>query len=502
MSLLSDVRVGAQRPRIESLPVDGVDLSAGEVACDLMAAVGKPLDEWQRYVVKCARALRADGRFAAFEVGVNVPRQNGKNVIVEAVELDGLFLDPDCTVITHSAHLFSTARKAFRELEDLIRSTPDLFRQVVGSEGKAPDEDVRGIKTSSAEMSIQIMPSENKPKGAKITYLARSAGSARGLTGDLVILDEAYDLTADQIAAMMPTMAARSMDGNPQIYYTSSAGMPSSAVWEEVRARGISGDSPRLAYFEWSADDDAESDDVDAWYQANPGLGVPIDEEYVAETEFRGMDDERFRRERLGIWARIGEENGLSARQWRKQLDGLSTPGEKVCFGLDVSPSRDSASITVVSERADGRVHVELIEHRVGTDWVVARARELQERWEPRAFVVDAGSAAGALVGELVRARVRVLQVTGREYWQACGLLYDAFQAGMLAHIGQEPLGEAVGNVKIKPKGDSLFTWARIDPVVPIGPWVAATLAFAGWDRVKKKAPVKGAGSGWKVVAL
>lgn len=482
--------------------MDVDSFEAGEIAIDLMSAIGKPLDEWQAYVVKHARAQRTDGRFAAFEVGVNVPRQNGKNVIVEAVELDGLFLDPDCTVITHSAHLFSTARKAFRELEDLIRSTPDLFRQVVGSEGKAPDEDVRGIKTSSAEMSIQIMPSENKPKGAKITYLARSAGSARGLTGDLVILDEAYDLTADQIAAMMPTMAARSMDGNPQIYYTSSAGMPSSAVWEEVRARGISGDSPRLAYFEWSADDDAESDDVDAWYQANPGLGVRIDEEYVAETEFRGMDDERFRRERLGIWARIGEENGLSARQWRKQLDGLSTPGEKVCFGLDVSPSRDSASITVVSERADGRVHVELIEHRVGTDWVVARARELQERWEPRAFVVDAGSAAGALVGELVRARVRVLQVTGREYWQACGLLYDAFQAGMLAHIGQEPLDEAVGNVKIKPKGDSLFTWARIDPVVPIGPWVAATLAFAGWDRVKKKAPVKGAGSGWKVVAL
>lgn len=485
------------------MPVDGVDLSAGEVACDLMAAVGKPLDEWQRYVVKRARALRADGRFAAFEVGVNVPRQNGKNVIVEAVELDGLYMDPDCRVITHSAHLFSTARKAFRELESIIRSSPDLFYRVVGSDGRQMDDDVRGIKTSSAEMSIQLKGEDGRERGgAKITYLARSAGSARGLTGDIVILDEAYDLTADQIAAMMPTMAARSMDGNPQIYYTSSAGMPSSSVWEEVRERGLKGDSARLAYFEWSADDSAVSSDVDAWYQANPGLGVRIAEEYVAETEFRGMDDERFRRERLGVWARVGDEHGLSGAQWGRQLDGLSTPGEKVCFGLDVSPSRDSASITVVSERADGRVHVELIEHRVGTDWVVARARELQERWEPRAFVVDAGSAAGALVGELVRARVRVLQVTGREYWQACGLLYDAFQAGMLAHIGQEPLDEAVGNVKIKPKGDSLFTWARIDPVVPIGPWVAATLAFAGWDRVKKKAPVKGAGSGWKVVAL
>ena len=121
MSLPSAVRVGEQRPRIESLPGDAVSFEAGEIAGDLMAVVGKPLDDWQAYVARHARAQRADGRFAAFEVGVNVPRQNGKNVIVEAVELDGLFLDPDCTVITHSAHLFSTARKAFRELEDLIQ---------------------------------------------------------------------------------------------------------------------------------------------------------------------------------------------------------------------------------------------------------------------------------------------------------------------------------------------------------------------------------------------
>lgn len=503
MSLPSAVRVGEQRPRIESLPDDAVSFEAGEIAGDLMAVVGKPLDDWQAYVARHARAQRADGRFAAFEVGVNVPRQNGKNVIVEAVELDGLFLDPDCTVITHSAHLFSTARKAFRELEDLIRSTPDLFRQVVGTEGKAPDEDVRGIKTSSAEMSIQIMPSENKPKGAKITYLARSAGSARGLTGDLVILDEAYDLTADQIAAMMPTMAARSMDGNPQIYYTSSAGMPSSAVWEEVRARGVAGDSPRLAYFEWSADDVAESDNRDAWYQANPGLGVRIDEEYVAETEFRGMDEERFRRERLGIWARLGDESGLSGRQWARQLDDVSQPGARLVFGLDVSPSRDSAAITVVSEREDGKFHVELVDYRVGTDWVVERARQLQEAWEPdTGLVIDAGSGAGSLVPELVRSRVKVLQVTGREYWQACGLFYDEFQRGNLAHIGQEQLDGAVRNVKIKPKGDSLFTWTRVDQTVPISPWVAGTLAFAGLNKTKKRLPGKSGGSGWKVVAL
>ena len=35
---------------------------------------------------------RADGNWSAFEVGVNVPRQNGKGGIIEARELAGLFL--------------------------------------------------------------------------------------------------------------------------------------------------------------------------------------------------------------------------------------------------------------------------------------------------------------------------------------------------------------------------------------------------------------------------
>src|SRR5690242_21208905 len=45
--------------------------------------------------------------------------------------------------------------------------------------------------------------------------------------------------------------------------------------------RSIAGENKRLAYFEWSAEDDAEPDDPEGWAQANPGLGIRITLEHV-----------------------------------------------------------------------------------------------------------------------------------------------------------------------------------------------------------------------------
>ena len=53
---------------------------------------GLVLDPWQELVVDGAHGVREDGKWAAFEVGVNVPRQNGKGGILEARALAGLFL--------------------------------------------------------------------------------------------------------------------------------------------------------------------------------------------------------------------------------------------------------------------------------------------------------------------------------------------------------------------------------------------------------------------------
>ena len=91
-----------QQPRLLTTP-QGAISSSGVEAAELAAAAGLFLDDWQRLALDVALGERADGRWAAFEVGLVVSRQNGKGSILEARELAGLFLFGG-RLILHSAH--------------------------------------------------------------------------------------------------------------------------------------------------------------------------------------------------------------------------------------------------------------------------------------------------------------------------------------------------------------------------------------------------------------
>src|SRR6185312_11020433 len=100
------------------------------------------------------------------------------------------------------------------------------------------------------------------------------------------------------MAALLPTLSARP---NPQVWYTSTAGEPTSVQLGRVRERGIAGSDSSLAFFEWSVDpDDYDPTDPRCWAQANPGLGIRISPEYVL-AERAALSPEAFARERLGV---------------------------------------------------------------------------------------------------------------------------------------------------------------------------------------------------------
>ena len=193
---------GDQRPRICSVPPS--TWSEGERVRKLAAKAGLVLDDWQEFVLDQGLARRDDRMWAAFEVALIVSRQNGKGSILEALELAALFLDDfGVNLILHSAHEFKTAAEAFLRIRTLIADNP-LFSQRV-----------ERIRTGVGSESIELK------NGKRLRFVARSKGSGRGFTSDLVILDEAYALGSKEMAALLPTLSARP---NPQVWYTSSAG--------------------------------------------------------------------------------------------------------------------------------------------------------------------------------------------------------------------------------------------------------------------------------------
>jgi len=478
------VRKGSQRPRLESFPL--YSTSAADDAIDLAALAGLVLDPWQEYVLRGALGEKPNGKWSAFRVGLVVPRQNGKNALLEARELAGLFLFGEKRII-HTAHEVKTARESMMALMNRMKGSDDLMEQVQGFEGDL-DKDFSGMKVGND-------PSITLKNGNKISYAARSKGSGRGFTGDLIILDEAYALKLDELAAMLPTMAAKSMVGNPQLWFTSSAGMPESDLLNSVRNEGIARSSDRLAYFEWSAEDDAAIGDIEAWYQANPGLGIRISEQFVMDElesmVAEGGSDEQFKRERLGIWAKLGGESVFPASTWNDLADERSEPGERLVFAVDISPSRDSASIALVSHRADGKVHGEVVETGVGTSWLGSSLKRLSERWKPDAVVTIAGPATEALIPGWKRDGVRVKPIKFTDYIQACGLFFDMVTQGRFVHLGDEKvLNPAVEGAKQSWRQDGAsWYWSRKQSDIDITPLVALTVAVAG---LEKKTPTGG----------
>jgi hypothetical protein len=340
--------------------------TAGDDATDLAAIAGLFLMPWQATVLRDALREAPSGRWAAFEVGLVVPRQNGKGSILEALELAALFLpDPDspAPLILHSAHEFKTSAEHFRRVRDLVESSETLAKQV------------RIIRTAAGAEAIELH------SGARLRFVTRTGGSGRGFSADLVVIDEAYNLTAEQMAAVLPTLSARP---NPQVWYTSSAGMPSSEQLSRIRARGTRGGDPSLAYFEWSASDGSDLDDRAAWAEANPALGIRIPEMFVV-AERAALPDEQFGRERLGLWAEsLIKPRPIPAEAWALAAQDIRPDGPPVFF-LTVARDLSSATIAVAALH-DDRPHVELADHRHGTGWLEDRVLELAAKYPQSPF--------------------------------------------------------------------------------------------------------------------
>jgi hypothetical protein len=464
-AVLDSPRRGAQQPRISCLPA--FSTSAGTEAIELSAMAGLHLDEWQQDVITGSLGERPDGLWAAREVGLVVGRQNGKGAILECRELAGLFLFGE-RLILHTAHQFKTAHEGFLRIRSLVESSDDFTRRVK-----------RIVGGNQGEM-IELT------NGQRLMFIARSVKSGRGFSADTVIFDEAMHLSSKTVAGLLPTQSARP---NAQTWYVGSAGFPESDVLARLRARGVAGEGSRLAYSEWSVPAGTDPLDRDGWACANPGLGIRLTEESI-EAELV-LDPEDFARERLGLWHDEAVGGGVfGAGVWESLTDMRSGITGEPVYAIDVTPDRSRASIGVAGARADGAVHVEVIDNDPDVAWIVDRCVQLDETHGGRGFVIDSGSPAGTLVGPLTEAGLRVIPMRGRDYWQACGGFYDSVMAGTLRHQGthQPELLTAILGARQRPFGDA-WAWDRKRVGVDLTPLIAVTLAVWGLTQTLDIAP-------------
>jgi hypothetical protein len=469
-SSLLDVRRGSQTPRVANYPP--YPTSAAEEVIDFAEYCGLFLDPWQQFVLKHGLGQRVDGSWTAPKCSCWVPRQNGKGGIIEALELAWLFLfDED--LIIHSAHQHRTAQQAYSRLERIVRRTPDIHRQV------------RQYRQANGEQGIELYD------GRELQYTTRSRTAVRGFSAKKVVLDEAQELTSDQMAAILPTVSA--MD-NWQVWFF---GTPPDApdAWCYGLKEDGEASAPRLAHFDWGAaldldkpEDLAKTHDPATWYACNPALGIRITTETVEDEDTPSGLGDKFPQERLGVWKprAKGGSGVISDDLWKDLADRGGDPERPadLAFAIDVNRARSHTSISAVGPRADGVMVAMLIDYRRGTDWVPARMAELKAKWNPVAIGLDIRSEASTVALELAKLGIKppadpdrpkrgdLAVPTAGDVATAFGLFVDLANNRGLCHLDEAQLNVALAGAKTRDLAGGR-TWDRkgdtdISPLVSV----------------------------------
>ncbi len=480
MSSRNAVLSGRQTPRVSLVPKSVRNDS--EDAVFLASGYGLTPDEWQCTVLAHWLGRLPTGKWSAGRCGLAVPRQNGKNGVIEVRELFGMVELGERFL--HTAHEVKTARKAFKRLQF-------FFGESAGDPGaKFPELNalVREVRSANGQEAITLH------NGGSVEFVARSRGSGRGFTVDVLVIDEAQELTDEHLEALLPTISSAPL-GNPQTIMT---GTPPSAigqgeVFTRTRNAGVEGKATRLAWDEWSISGSADIYDRKNWFDTNPALGDRLQITVIEDELPPGMSPEGFARERLGRWSAPGEGSGpFPDGMWEAGIDVDSQipANGLVVYCLDVSNDRGTAYVGVAGRRLDDKVHVEIVATRAGTDWVAGWFADRTPNGAMSVVVQGKGAPASSLIPDLQAVDgLTVIEWGGSELGNATGQLFDLVKTNRLAHTPQPVLDMAAATAQPKILSDGGMAWDRRRSATDIAPLVVVT--GAAWGLTQYKPPFR-----------
>ena len=467
---------GQQAPRIRREPAyaysDGAD--AGKLA----TAYGMEPDPWQQMVLDCWLGRDENDKFTSTTCGLSVPRQNGKNAIIEMRELYGICVNGES--ILHTAHEVKTARKAFNRLASFF-SQPDRYPELVDL--------ALTIRRTNGQESILLK------NGGFIEFSARSRGAARGFTCDVVVLDECQELTDEQLEALMYAISASPND-NRQMIYTGTPPSPRSpgTVFPRIRDSVMKGNAdPATSWHEWSVSEmpsekTSTEELVKLAYETNPAMGIRITEKFT-RTEAATSSPDGFARERLGWWSshRTGR-SVFEQTEWEKCR--IEDPPEDGVYAVGVRfASNDETAALAIAQRVDERIYTEVIEVRpmsVGIQWIADFACGRKE--EISTVVADGRNGTDVLAQKLIAGgfpRRGIVIGSSNVAIAAASEMHEAVKEGKLAHIGQPGLDESVlGSIRRDIGGNG--GWGFAPGTADCTPLEACALAVHGVINTKR----------------
>jgi hypothetical protein len=466
-----------------------------------MASFGKPPLAWQRYVHDVALEIDADGQFVFNEVGLVVPRQQGKTTSTVGLMAWRCSAFDD-QLVTYAAQTRDHARV---KLED--DHIPLLGRSALADRFES-------IMTNGFE---RLKWDNRSVWGIQAT----TKKSGHGPTLDLGVADEYWaQVDARLRQAWVPATMTR-FDPPGQFWWTSTVGDSTSIEMNESMTAGReqveSGSDSGVAYFEWSQWPQEDSASPATWVGCMPALDPDPGATRPApgytttikriQAAYKGFKDKaEFARAYCCLRAGdVADHGPIDERIWGRCEDTHSYPTRPFALAIEVERDLSAGAIALVALRSDGLEHWEVIALGEGIAWIPDRAAQLVRRWAPCGVGLDAGGPAGALLNDLRKppftgrdqrlwapamtaseASTALLMVpTIREVGQATGSMISAvaeLRGRWLGKEAQMPLHRAALTARTRPLGDAQ-AWQRRGSIA-ISPLTAVTLAR--WVRERR----------------
>lgn len=439
--------------------------------------MGISLMPWQKWLLIHALELNPDGTFRFRIIVLLVARQNGKSTLMQVLSLWRMYVD-GAPLVIGTAQTLDVAEEQWEGAVELAESIPELAEEV-GQVIK-----VNGKKT------LRLV------SGQRYRVKAATRKGARGLAGDLVLLDEIREHQQwDAWASVTKTTMARRF---AQIWAASNAGDISSVVLRFLRALGhqalgwpdgeegiadalgLQGNDDEnqaaaealasLGIFEWSAAPGTGKWDRDGWAQANPALGYSITERDMAVA---ALDPEPvFRTENLCQFVLHMAQGPFPAGAWDgtsqsvedRRLRGVQRDtGRALTYGVDVSADGKMAYVAVAFWDTEGRIRFEVAAQRAGVDWLLPWLLS-PDRLVPADHVVfqSRGAPVSALAVDFELAGIDVASWEGSAlagwhaafYSRVVKSVQEEDPAVVITHGAQPVLDLAANSAAIKPTGD------------------------------------------------
>lgn len=429
----------------------------------LEALQGAPALPWQEYSADVIGEVLPNGLPRWKMIIVTVPRQAGKTSLTMATAVHRI-------LTLRNARCWYTAQTG--------QDAADQWRENVTHLEASPLHPLFSIRRANGSQVLRSPATDGR-----FSPIPPTEDKMHGKQSDIMFIDEAWAFPEVQavplMGAIVPTQTTRPY---AQIIITSTMGTHNSSWFHSLVDRARAGD-PDIALLDWGISPTDDPTDLDVVAAAHPAYGYTLTMDKLRDAYAALGNPAEFARA-YGNRPTGALERLIPLEAWQAaQSDTDTIPAEApICLGVAVDMDRTQGVIAAGWADANSVPHLEIIDCRPGTGWIIERLTALAAGHKILSVTIDAVGPAGSIADTLDRkhnstTRYALKNIGTRELTAATAEMYDKIIAGSIKIMPSKDLDLAAEIVSRRRLGDA-WTWSRRGSSGSIAALEAATLAM------------------------